>query len=95
MRHSLNIMSGRTDRKRPVVIRMIHTPNSRLAMIRPTGLDSRSMERVDFTTVYAINNPQPVSIPYFSFPRVSFGWHRGSSTQASLSLSLSACAPYY
>ncbi len=51
MRHGLNIMSGRTDRKRPVVIRMIHGPDPRRAMIRPAGLDSRSMECVDVTTV--------------------------------------------
>jgi len=52
MRHSLNIMSGRTDRKRPVVGRMIHGPDSRGTMIHPAGLDSRNMECVDFTTVF-------------------------------------------
>jgi hypothetical protein len=67
MRHCLNIMSSRTDRKSPVVSRMIHLPNSRPAMIRPTDLDSRNMERVDFTTVCAINNPEPVSILSFRF----------------------------
>ena len=76
MRHSLNIMSGRTDRKRPVVGRMIHGPDSRGTMIHPAGLDSRNMECVDFTTVCR----QYISeLADFLSSLISFRWRPAAS----------------